>query len=121
MKEELAKPMDFDVWMSVAEKDPQEFEEMRRAAIEAAIEKAAPASRLRLRRLQWRIDQERRLAPTPMSACIRLSNMMWSNVLGPGGLQERLDELRRLLSGQEVRQTQSRPSAKVIAFARVRE
>ena len=110
--------MDFDAWMAIAEKDPQGFEEMRRAAIEAVIERAAPASRVRLRRLQWRIDQERRLAPTPMSACIRLSNMMWRNVLGPGGLQERLEELQCLLRGQERPKTPPSSPAKVVALVR---
>lgn len=118
MTAEEAKPMDFDAWMAIAERDPEGFEDMRRAAIDAVIEKAAPASRARLRRLQWRIDQERRLAPTPMSACVRLSSMMWRNVLGPGGLQERLEELQRLLRGQERRQAPPRRFAKLIAFAR---
>lgn len=118
MTAEESKPMDFDAWMAFAAEDPEGFEAMRRAAIDAVIEQAAPASRVRLRRLQWRIDQERRLAPTPMSACIRLSHMMWRNVLGPGGLQERIEELRGLLRGQERRNTPPRSSAEVVAFAR---
>ena len=77
------------------------IDDLDRAAIEAAIGNASPSSQTRLRRLQWRIDQERRLARTPMGACIRLSNLMWRSVLGPGGLQERFGELQRLLGGEQ--------------------
>ena len=71
------------------------FEALRLAAIEAVIADASASSQTRLRRMQWRIDQERRLARTPMGACLRLSRMMWQNVAGPDGLQARLAELQR--------------------------
>ena len=92
-----AGAMDFDAWSAVARNDPAAFETLRSEAIEAAIARAPAASRDRLRRLQWRIDQERRLAPTPLAACERISHMMWRRVTGPAGLTERLGELRDLL------------------------
>jgi len=57
--------MNFDTWSEMARDDPEAFESMRRAAIEAVIAQAPEANRERLRRLQWRIDQERRLAHSP--------------------------------------------------------
>jgi hypothetical protein len=111
--------MDFDAWMAMAKDDPEAFEAMRRAAIEEVIEKAPEASRVRLRSLQWRIDQERRLARTPLKACIRISNMMWRNVMGPGGLHERFVELQGLLGGDSpMPGRKPRVSAEVVAFAR---
>lgn len=114
--------IDFDTWSDLARNDPQTFESMRLAAIEAAIASAPEANRERLRRLQWRIDQERRLAGTPMAACLRISRMMWRAVLGPNGLNDRFSELQRLVSGQVV---ESAPPAtaggQVVAFARQRD
>jgi len=107
--------MNFDTWSEMARDDPEAFESMRRAAIEAVIAQAPEANRERLRRLQWRIDQERRLAPTPMAACLRISRMMWSAVLGPNGLNDRFTELRRLLSGQTPGPA---PGGRVVAFSR---
>lgn len=91
--------MNFDAWSELARTDPEAFESMRLAAIEAVIERAPEANRERLRRLQWRIDQERRLARTPMAACLQISRMMWRAVLGPNGLHERFGELRRVCYG----------------------
>ena len=114
--------MDFDAWSAMARSDPEAFESMRVAAIEAAIASAPAAKRERLRRLQWRIDQERRLSRTPMAACLRISRMMWSRVLGPGGLNDRLADLRRVVHGQPARAAPDRAlGAQVLAFARRRD
>lgn len=107
--------MNFDTWSELARNDPEAFESMRLAAIEAVIAEAPEANRERLRRLQWRIDQERRLARTPMAACLRISRMMWHSVLGPNGLNDRLVELQRLFSGQAPGPA---PPGRVIAFGR---
>lgn len=90
---------DFSEWAELAENDAEAFESERQAAIEAYIQSVPEAQRERLVRLQWRIDQERRLARTPMAACLKLSRMMWSRVLGPGGLREQFDELSGTLRG----------------------
>ena len=117
---------DFDDWAEMARKDPASFEKMRQAAIDDFIESTPAAQRERLRRLQWRIDQERRLARTPMNACIRISRMMWDNILGDGGLRDRFAELGELLQTQSgrrpaagARHTPARENrAEVLAFAR---
>lgn len=114
--------MDFDAWSAMARNDPAAFESLRLAAIEAAIASAPVAKRERLRRLQWRIDQERRLARTPMGACLRISRMMWRRVLGPGGLNDRVDDLRRVVHGRQRAAAPDRvPSGRVLVFARPRD
>jgi hypothetical protein len=117
----MTAAVDFDSLMRTAQEDPEAFEAMRLAAIEEVINRAREANRERLRRLQWRIDQERRLAKTPLSACIRLSRMMWRNVTGPGGLQERFAELQRAISGSDTQAEHMlpRPRAEVVPLVRI--
>ena len=94
---------------------------MRLAAIDEFIDNAPAEQRDRLRKLQWRIDQERRLARTPMNACIRISRMMWDNILGNGGLRDRFAELSGLLQGDSApvsSQLSGESTAEVLAFAR---
>jgi len=85
--------VDFDQWLELASTDMPAFEALRRATINQVIEQAPEEQRDRLRRLQWRIDQERRRCKSPMGACIRISRMMWDQMMGEGGLVERLQEL----------------------------
>jgi len=126
MKNAKIAEKDFDEWAELAKRDPSSFEQMRLAAIDQFIENAPADSRERLRRLQWRIDQERRLAHTPLNACIRLSRMMWNNVLGKGGLRERFEELGDLLQGQPPAPSapvdnREQSTARVLAFARAND
>lgn len=111
--------IDFDTWAELARTDPDAFERMRLAAIDSVIDSAPVENRERLRRLQWRIDQERKLARTPMAACLRISRMMWRTVLGEGGLQQRFSELQHAFHGRDAGEpTAPRAPADVIAFAR---
>ena len=122
MENKKTAGIDFDTWSAVARTDPQTFEEMRLAAIQAAIDSAPEANRERLRRLQWRIDQERRLARTPLAACVRISRMMWHRVLGPNGLHDRFAELHQLVSGWPVETPAGHtPRGQVIALGRSRD
>ena len=123
MEKNTIAEMDFDAWSEMARSDPETFESMRLAAIEAVIESAPEANRERLRRLQWRIDQERRLARTPMAACLRISRMMWRAVLGQGGLQDRFGELQRVFNGEPAppAHREEPVGAQVVAFARGRD
>lgn len=89
---EPVQHMDFEGWRRLAQDDPEGFERRRRAAIDAAIDQAPCEQRERLRRLQWRIDQVRRRAPSPLAACVSLSNMMWERICGKHGLLQVLDE-----------------------------
>lgn len=86
MKKEVEfSSRDFDFMSTLAKDDPDEFERLRQLAIDEFIESVPPERRERLRSLQWRIDQERRNR-SPISACIRISKMMWDHLLGPNGL-----------------------------------
>ncbi|HUX63342.1 DUF3135 domain-containing protein [Sulfuricella sp.] len=102
---------DFDEWMALAHSDPDAFEKQRKRVIDAAIAQAPQHMQTRLHALQWRIDMERSRASNPLSACIRLSNMMWKMVYGNKGLMAAIGDL-----------TDSthlpRHSADVIAFVR---
>jgi hypothetical protein len=105
-------PFDFSEWSSLADTDPQAFEVRREQAIESVIQSMPDAKQERMRRLQWRIDQERRLAKSPMAACIRLSNMMWENVLGKNGLLDNLQHLDQ----HRLRQSTMSSNANILSF-----
>ncbi|MDD5241113.1 MAG: DUF3135 domain-containing protein [Sulfuricella sp.] len=109
-----SKPFDFDTWMGLAQSNPDAVEELREEAIEEVIALAPPDTQPRLRALQWRIDMERARAGNPLSACIRLSGMMWERVYDEHGLVSTIRQL-----------TDSEPehplhSAEVLAFERRR-
>lgn len=82
---------DFDRWVQLADTDPDAFEERRQRVIDAAIEDAPAVHRERLRRLQWRIEQERRRSPNAIASCMNLSRMMWEKVVGENGLLDALN------------------------------
>jgi hypothetical protein len=84
MKEADFSKLDFDSMTAIAKESPSEFERLRQQAIDELIESAPPERQARLRGLQWRIDQERRNR-TPLSACIRISKMMWDQLMESGG------------------------------------
>ena len=122
MENKKTAEIDFDTWSEMARTDPETFELLRLAGIETAIESASESNRDRLRCLQWRIDQERRLARTPMAACLRISRMMWRTVLGPGGLNDRFGELQGLFSEHpEGLPANPQLAGQVVAFARIRD
>lgn len=102
----------FDFWAKLAQQDPGAFEEARRLMVESLIESAPARVQPRLKGLQWQIDHVRRRAPTPLSACLKISNMMWNNVLGEDGLSEHLQSL----SGG--RPLPARPPATVLPLRR---
>jgi hypothetical protein len=88
---------EFNHWADLASSDPAAFETMRQKLIEEFIGQAPVERQQRLRSLQWRIDQERARAKSPLGACIRLSRMMWDRMLGKGGLVDQLQQLRASL------------------------
>jgi hypothetical protein len=66
---------DFAAWARLAHADPAAFEAARMAAVEQAISIGNDPDHLR--RMQWRLDAERRRARTPLKACLRISSLMW--------------------------------------------
>lgn len=101
--------VDFDQWAALAKSDPEAFEAKRAQAIEALIQRLPEHKQQRMRCLQWKIDQVRGRAGNPMSACIKISEMMWDSLVGPGGLQEALERVGN-------RDFSPRPKADVLNF-----
>jgi len=107
---ESSQLLDFDSLSALAADDPEAFELRRREVIDAAIARANPRRQVRLRGLQWRIEQVRRRAGTPLAACISLTDMMWESVLGEEGL---LDVLHH---GGPQSTSEERAAASVVAL-----
>ena len=102
---------DVEEWMALAHSDPDAFEERRKHVINQTIARAPQYMQTRLHTLQWRIDMERSRASNPLSACIRLNNMMWKMVYGEKGLIAAIGDLTKVTKFP-------RHSANVIAFVR---
>lgn len=79
-------PQNFDEWASLAATDLPAFETQRHRVIEAAIQQAPARNQRRLRCLQWKLDQIRSTARTPMIACLRMNRMLWEAVASDSGL-----------------------------------
>ncbi len=101
----------FDSWVALARNDPQAFEIARKEMIAGLIDAAPERLRPRLEGLQWQVDTLRQRAPNPLSACLKISSLMWDNVLGEQGLATRLREL----GSGEVKSTTAQPG-QIVAF-----
>ena len=108
--------LDHDQRAALAANDPQRFEAMRSETLAEAIAHASAPNRPLLERMQWRIDQIRRLAPNPVIAVHRINLMMWEKVTGEGGLLDAFDELNN--PRREWGSSSQRPSAEVVPFRR---
>ena len=87
--------VDFDTWSELAQVDPEAFEVRRAEVIEQMIQRLPAHKQHRMRCLQWKIDQVRARSSNPLSACIKLSEMMWDSLTGPDGLQELLERFAK--------------------------
>lgn len=103
---------DFDTWAEMARKDPQAFELERKLLIERAIMKAPPEKRQRLRCLQWKLDQIRDLASTPMSACLQINRLLWEHICSERGLLRSIERLQSLAGDPEAPPS----TAKILQF-----
>jgi hypothetical protein len=112
MQDKTLTELDFDAAMALARTDPEAFEQYRQEIIEALIARAPERNRQHLRRLQWRIEQERKRAPNPMSACVKLYRMMWESFAGECGLIDTLQNARNSHNSME----RLRPRAKVVSL-----
>ena len=73
----------------------------------------APAGKQqRLRCLQWKLDQIRNLASTPMAACLQINQLLWESIASEHGL---LHCLQRLQSGRHP-DTSKQTTAKILQF-----
>ena len=110
-------PTDFEfgTWRQLAKTSPESFATKRLEAIEQLIASAPLEKQQRLRGLQWQIDQTRERANNPLTACVRVSALMWNAVAGENGLIENLASLAHVASGRE---TSARPPGAVLSFKR---
>ncbi len=108
------KKLDFDSAMRLAQDNPDAFEQYRREAIDGLLARIPVHNQERLRRLQWRIDQERKLSGNAMSACVRIYEMMWDSFAGDRGLVGQLHHLQDLCSSSNV--TATTTTARILSF-----
>ncbi len=112
MQEKTLTELDFDAAMELARTDPEAFEQYRQDVIEALIARAPERRRQHLRCLQWRIDQERKLASNPTAACVKLYQMMWESFAGECGLIDTICNAHNSRHNME----SLKPKAKVISL-----
>ncbi len=102
----------FDEWAKIAKEDPDAFEDMRKKMIQDVIEATSPEVKKRMQGLQWKIDNIRSTSPNPMASCLKISQMMWDNVLGEEGL---LENMRKLNDPEQIsKPKQPKESATII-------
>ena len=94
------KDFNFDEMARLAKEDPDAFEIMREKMIQDAIDNSSPDIKQRMQGLQWQIDKVRSTSSNPMASCLKISQMMWDNVLGDDGL---LENMRLLNEPQQIR------------------
>ena len=112
-EKEKIPDFDFDHWCKVAQDEPERFETMRQQMIDELMAQAPSHLKPRMTGLQWQVDQIRKQTNDPMTACLRISQKMWTNVVGESGLLKALQEPKELLDSLE-----NAPSAKVLSFER---
>ena len=115
-KKSLTK-LDFDEVAALARQDPEAYEQYRLDAVEALITRASRKNQQQLRRLQWRIDQERKRAPNATAACVKIYQMMWDSFSGSNGF------IDIICNGNYPSRTTGDTStkAKVLSFLDIRE
>lgn len=105
---------DFDEWVRLAKENPDAYEDMRQKMIQEVIDSTSPEIKRRMEGLQWKIDQIRSTSTNPMASCLKISQMMWDNVLGEDGL---LDHMRQLSDPEQIPKLKKpKESATVIDF-----
>ena len=108
-KNQTTEGFDFDYWMELAEKHPEEFERQRQQEIQDIIDSAPEYMKKRLNGLQWRIDAEIKRAKNPMDACIRVNRIMMEMLFGKNGFIE-------VLTSQQISYQPELDNSSVINF-----
>jgi len=71
--------INFDKWAYLAKSDPKAFELCRSQFLKNALQHIDKNKRHKFECLQWRIDQIRLTTKTPLSACVKISQLMWTS------------------------------------------
>jgi hypothetical protein len=104
----------FDEWAKMAKEDPEAFENKRKKMIQDVIDATSPEVQRRMQGLQWQIDNVRSTSSNPMASCLKISQMMWDNVLGDDGL---LENMRKLNDPEQISKLkQPKESATIISL-----
>ncbi len=105
---------DFDYWKNLAKKDPSAFEMAREQEINKHITSIPDEhTQERLRRLQWRVEMERKRSKNPMDSAVRIYDMMWESV---GKNIDALHELTDYLKPGTEKQKKQVSSARILDF-----
>lgn len=97
----------FDELLALADNAPDKLEELRRREITKIIDAAPESLRKRLQGLQFQINCQIELHPTPLGACMAISKMM----------HDSLSKLNDALNGSyQDEQAQQKRSNNVIPF-----
>lgn len=67
---------EFDVLLEMARTDPDGLEALRYELVEHVIQQAPSEQQPRLRGVQFRVDLARQASSNPLSACMRISQLM---------------------------------------------
>ncbi len=105
--EDAFSNIDFDHWSEIARTDPETFEAMRTNIIRSCIDNAPQDQQQRMRGLQWQVDCLRAQSRNPLSACLKISRMMWETL-------QKLGDVSRDLTMPEQAVSDSKTSAATI-------
>jgi hypothetical protein len=109
---------DFDALVELAETDPPALEALRDRLTNQVIKGAtSTGAQRRLRGLKFRIDAERRRSSDPMTACLRISKLMYESL---AELKWALEAPDALLAERRQAPHLTKHAAKPIAFPRQR-
>ncbi len=79
MSQKNTTTIDFEKWAELARSNPAAFEKLRSQFLSNALNRITDSKRHKFECLQWRIDKIRQTTKTPLSACIKISQLMWSS------------------------------------------
>ncbi|TVZ38471.1 uncharacterized protein DUF3135 [Alteromonadaceae bacterium 2753L.S.0a.02] len=103
----------FEQLAKMAETHPEALEQFRQREVEALIDSAPVEMQRRLRGLQFQIDCQRQLHPTPVGACLAISKMMHESL---GRLQRALHGLQSEAELDSQSPSQAANGAQIIPF-----
>jgi len=113
-QEKIQSNFNFDEWLELSRRDPESFESRRLASIEEFINSVPEDKQHRLRCLQWKIDRVREKMPTPLAACVAISDMMWDSL---DRLNQLYHDCESVTSGNHGKRTMNPlPNAEIIKF-----
>lgn len=112
--EKIDTNFDFDEWFELAKRDPETFETRRQESINEFINSVPQDKQQRLRCLQWKIDRVREKMPTPLAACVAISDMMWDSLDTLNQLYNDCETVSGVDTGKRV--LKPLPNAEIVKF-----